>query len=176
MTQTLSDILAHFPGQTLEITPPLDPLKYVYAISPNHVAKAQGFYALLVNLEGKVHALRAEYCIADKLYDAGISVPKPEGVFLVSLNTSKSFDEEMKHRSVHETVPAFVMEWLKDTILVEEIKSSSEKEFAELLREKELSKARAIGFYSYDAHWHNALWDKEKEKVYLIDFERWRRI
>lgn len=108
------------------------------------------------------YALR-EAVIADRLYQAGVSVPKPEGVFALRLPESKS------------TIPAFVMELITGV-------SHSHLEYSQYASARdqyyaEEAKAKQMGFYNLDTELdHNTLYvvGENDIRAYLHDFSGWR--
>ena len=110
-----------------------------------------------------IHYALREAVVADRLYQAGVSVPQPEGVFSLRL-----FENE-------HPVPAFVMELIAGV-------SYRDLEYSERLsvRDKfheETAKAARAGFKIKDSSiGHNVLYvPTEKDiKVYLHDFGGWK--
>ena len=103
-----------------------------------------------------------EYSLCKKLYDRGISVPKPYGVFRVELDDKRTI--------------GFVMDRINgETLMYYKAHKSNEKEakiFAEKIKEmqEEIKKASDLGFLLDDRTENNAMVDEEKNRVVLIDF------
>lgn len=106
-----------------------------------------------------------EHAIHQELYDADVSVPKPEGVFYVPFKNKQE-------RVV--TVPGIVSQRLRGVGLHEvpaEFKSLVEEQF-----EQELEKARQRGLHPDPGdRWQNIIFVEEERKLYLIDFGNWVR-
>ncbi len=106
-----------------------------------------------------------EYEMTRSLYDAGISVPRPEGVF--SLNVC---GEDV----CFQDVPAFVMQYIAGIRLSDCWGAYDAR--ARQLRDDEIMKARSLGFSSGD--WltpKNSIYRPRDDKIVLLDFARWRR-
>ena len=105
-----------------------------------------------------------EYDIASTLYSNGVSVPKPEGVYTLSLWGG------LLHK------PAFVMERIRvprlDKILKKWMDYSRRQELNQKL-DRELNKARDLGFILDDATAYNAFYSEEEDRIILFDFARW---
>ncbi len=108
-----------------------------------------------------------EYNIASTLYSNGVSVPKPEGVYTLSLWGG------LLHK------PAFVMERIRapklSRIFSKWIDNSRRKELNQKL-DLELDKARDLGFLLKDTGAYNAFYSKEEDRIILFDFARWERV
>jgi len=127
----------------------------VYRISDTHVAKVEKFH--------DINSLEEEFDIAKELYEKGISVPKPEGIFPVGMSKTK--------------MQGFVMEYIYGKTF-DEVYQRDEELFYQVkkLREKEINKVKDLGFYPKDfLNNKNNIWQPDEEKVYLIDFGRWER-
>lgn len=105
--------------------------------------------------------IEREFWMAKKLFESGINVPNPEGLFL-------AYDEFL-----NEYKPAFVMERIDD--FKGECFGPKEYNHVKNLRDKEIDKADNKGFIpGIDARsFGNFLYSKEEDKVYLIDFMFW---
>ncbi len=124
------------------------------------------------NLVGKVFPrendwmAEHEFDVASTLYSRGVSVPKPEGVYTLSLWGG------LLHK------PAFVMERIRaprlDKLLRKWMDYSLRQELNKKL-DRELDKARDLGFLLDDATAYNAFYSKEEDRIILFDFARWRR-
>lgn len=106
-----------------------------------------------------------EYIVASTLYSGGVSVPKPEGVYTLSLWGGLL------------QKPAFVMERIRvprlDRILKKWMNYSRRQELNQKL-EQELDKARDLSFILKDATAYNAFYSEEEDRIILFDFARWR--
>ncbi len=109
-----------------------------------------------------------EFAIASRLSAAGISVPKPEGVFRFRSPCSAT-----EH-------PAFVMEEIVGGILLDQYRSeqsarskSAESDFARDLHLQELRKAADLGFHYGPLGESNCFYLPLEQKVVLFDFVRW---
>lgn len=100
-----------------------------------------------------------EYQVAVELYSAGISVPRPEGVFALTL-------------PIYHCVPALVMEHVKGKTYQQ--LSYSEQATARQLHAQELDKVRELCFVPDDQYPRkNCLYRLEENKVILFDFGTW---
>jgi len=145
----------------------------VYLIGDRHVAKIKHVpYLFLLNDQEAVDCLVKEFNITRHLYEEGISVPKPEGIYSMKL---RSVDNPISW-FIPRTFPAFVMEAIYGVSLGS-LKGEEREEALDLTR-KELTKARRW-YTTYDSDdesiWHNTLWVPEQKRVVLIDFEFWKR-
>ncbi len=96
-----------------------------------------------------------EYRVAKALYELGISVPKPEGVY------------EIEHPITKKPASAFLMEYIPGKRLI--IGGNYESE----LWAREAKKVRREGFDVLDLTPENSIWCPSRKKIYLIDFEGW---
>jgi tRNA A-37 threonylcarbamoyl transferase component Bud32 len=128
----------------------------VYEIDDNYVIKV-----------GK--RIDKEYRIAKELYEAGIPVPKPIGVF----------DVEVEHSYGKVRVEkGFVMELVRNDMCRLEKEDKLRRRY-----KLELKKCRKLGFIPRDYYWpecfggkrHNILYNEKQDKIYLIDFGAWRK-
>ncbi len=115
-----------------------------------------------------IDQLEKEYFIQQELYDGNISVPKPEGVFVLRDVAIPNF-----HNLLHPALPALVMEYVSG----KEFGNLSLKEhyLAETLHAQELAKARELGFITPLDHnpGQNCLYRLEEGRVILFDFGNW---
>jgi len=140
----------------------------VYRISDDKVAKFEwagglgvpgGFFA--VSPIGKRIQNESEVC--KFLYENGVSVPKPYGIFRIK----QPRGEMWSAIGVPRRFPAFVMEYL-------DAGGPRPENISELV-EKERQKAITLGFKLHDAGYSdNTLWVPNRQKVYLIDFSKWQ--
>jgi len=125
----------------------------VFRISNNHAAKTP-----IIPHEITLKNLEKEFEIAKILFDKGISVPKPEGIFFIKYD-------------IH-FLKSFIMEYIEGKNGFEI--SNEEYSYSARLWREELERARGLGFITYDSsHAGNFIWSPKKEKIYLIDFEMW---
>lgn len=128
-------------------------------ITPKHVAKfprcESDFY---------LSRLRQEHDVTNEVCQAGLSVPKPEGLFRIPM------------LPFGESSPAFVMQYVQGNTMMD---LSTWKKLSAEIRDKlhaEVEKAQKLGFSTVDAlHLGNAIYNPEENKVYLIDLELWVR-
>lgn len=108
-----------------------------------------------------------EFDIASTLYSQGVSVPKPEGVYTLSLWGGLL----MK--------PGFVMQRIYaprlDKLLRKRMAYSQRQELNHKL-DRELDKARDLGFLLDDVTAYNAFYSAEEDRIILFDFARWTRL
>lgn len=119
----------------------------------------------------RISELQKEFEICKHLYENGVSVPKPEGVYRVSLDFVPS-----AKRALYGVLlpPVFVMEYVSGLVDEQDF-SFKEKDKAIDLMEKELDKASGPGYTSGDVGFGNFIYQPEQEKVVLIDFGLWER-
>ncbi len=147
----------------------------VYRISDDLVAKVtrpfswQYFvgHGYLDNASWVLSRLENEAEIGHKLYEAGISVPRPEGTFKIDLNV----DDKAVIR-----VPGFVMEFINGVNGMTFTKD--EAKFARLMRRYlgMIRKTERLGFLPKDVRPFNFLYIAEEDKIVLIDFASWEYV
>ncbi|MDO8516938.1 MAG: hypothetical protein Q7S33_02330 [Nanoarchaeota archaeon] len=143
----------------------------VYQISDNHIAKTS---KLMSNKF--IEHLKREYRITKELYEQGINVPKPEGIFNVNL----TFFDSVHKDYVSFTKPTLVMEYISGKSF-EQVSAETGSQIDEMnklwkLAFEEINKAEKLGFVPVDSgevNDGNQIWCPERNKVYLIDFEYW---
>lgn len=145
----------------------------VYKLGDDKVAKFQwptNWESWLWRVSPSGNKIRKEYEIARELYDAGISVPNPYGVFKLR----KPKGEDWSEIWVPRRYPAFVMEYKEGGIPYPKyLDFSTQRKIEELVR-IEREKVADLGFRTSDSlGWENTLWVPKEERIYLIDFTRW---
>lgn len=145
----------------------------VALITAKHVGKFPRFWHFDIpndQRESALRKLKQEHDIVSEAYRAGICVPKPEGMFTVTID--KSAVLKRIYAQTGEKLPTFVMQYI-DGQKLSHIKEIS----AEVndLWENEIEKATKSGFTTFDAQDWNAIFNPEQNKVYLIDLEYWGR-
>lgn len=106
-----------------------------------------------------------EYGIARRLHEGGVSVPVPKGVFLVPTEEGST-----------ERLPSYVMEFIPGYTL-RDSQDIDPKDKVDRLYQRandELKRAKELGFVPDDLCGGNVLYDPGKDKVYLIDFTKWK--
>lgn len=143
----------------------------VYSVNNSLVAKTfkvtpkvkEGFvFGLDDEIKRKVpFFLEREFILGSRLYNSGVSVPKPHGLFLVYDSTFGEY------------LPAIIMERIKN-VSIKNLRVS-EQEYLGALRDLEMEKAENKGFIPGDdsESFGNYLYSKKEDKVYLIDFMFW---
>lgn len=112
-----------------------------------------------------VERATSEYEITRLAHAAGISVPRPEGVFCLNVSGS-----QVSYRDV----PAFVMQYI-DGIRLSDCWDDDDKR-ARQLRDEELMKAESLGFKSGDfRNPANSIYCPKEDKIVLIDLAKWRK-
>ncbi len=146
---------------------------FVYSIGRGFAAKvpagpknwrAMQHYGYVANsLIGKANH---EFRIGERLYQEGVSVPKPEGVFLLDV-------PERNGNRLHRNVPAYVMA-LVEGVRIDKIKNKRQQRKARALRDAEVERSKNFCYPSRDALTDcNALFLPEEKRVVLIDFIGW---
>jgi len=152
----------------------------VYKISDKYVAKVPR-----ICYPDSKKNLRKEFEIAKVLFENGVSVPEPEGIFKI---------RNLGLTSVIIPSEAFIMEYIKGKTGSEFFRDYSsfrmvnpnfiespsfagyneEYNHIKKLYEEEIKKAKEIGFLPFDAEFNgNYIWSAERSKLYLIDFGMW---
>ena len=126
-----------------------------------HVAK--------VRFDGNCLATAEEYLMAGNLHKAGINVAKPVGLETVLI---------LKDNKVVE-MPALIQEELLG-VSIGEMRENGSTQAAQLhacsLRNKEVEKAKALGFTTGDAFYKgNTIYNQKEDAAYLVDFEYWSK-
>jgi hypothetical protein len=119
----------------------------------------------VVKIAEKDCGINHEYSIADELYKAGISVPRPMGIFNVKIDYGGYVPEK----------EGFVMGFARK----DKCKRGKKLELNQRLNQ-ELEKCKRLGFIPFDIDWderkgHNVLYNKKRDIFYLIDFDFWKR-
>ncbi|MBI4141836.1 hypothetical protein HY484_02855 [Candidatus Woesearchaeota archaeon] len=136
---------------------------HVYALSPLHVAKIQREKLIYGAEFCDIDAidLGNECSIHSQLYEIGIQVPKPEGIFNIQLEgkvIAGFVSQRIYGISDYRTVPA-------------QFKNIVEEQFR-----RQLEVAIKEGFHpNWDAE-KNTIFEEHGQKLYLIDFHLWERI
>ena len=137
----------------------------LYKLGQDKVAKFEKSKGLFTKLSHRGKGIKNEYEVAKFLYENGVSVPRPNGIFALRLpdgeNTSLFFRR----------FPAFVMEYISES---EYFVDSQERRLVAELVQTEVKKAADLGVFLSDINLHNKLYVRERQKVYLIDFFRER--
>lgn len=145
----------------------------VYHIGDNKVAKFEWDTGFFGPISSKGKQIQREYEIARELYEGGVSVPEPFGVF--SLPQPKEVDWGILPGWMGlNRYPAFVMRYI-DNMRFKNWGAINVWDRMERLRNVELEKARALGFIPADCDLCNVLLDNDMSHVYLIDFTHWRK-
>lgn len=171
---------------------------FVYKISDDHVAKVRREltcpYLDDLDFEYCVCRLREEYEIAKELYDEGISVPKPEGIYKFKPEWAPNTQIMTHWRTLREKgtlpnkynpktgvrtsaiVPAYFMEYVNGQT-VEQLHKKDPKTANKAIASAhaEIKKAESLGFLPCDElHLWNIIWSEERNKAVLIDFSSWQ--
>jgi len=139
-----------------------------YSVGEGKIAKIpkewredNGGYYKLVNYPLSFREISHETGIGRGLYNSGIHVPKPYGFFNMREINSGIFYPGFVMKNLHWCVPLLKLE-------------GKELDIALKLRDKEIIKARRIRYVPRDEReLGNSLFDRDKEKIYLLDFELW---
>lgn len=109
-----------------------------------------------------------EAMINRELYEQGISVPRPTGIFAISLP---------QFYPNHAQLPAFIREYVQGRMYAS-LTIHSEMKKAEELHQKEINRARDCGYGIPKDHMVpecNCLFCLEEDKVILFDFGNWTK-
>ncbi|MBR9682918.1 hypothetical protein GOV03_00050 [Candidatus Woesearchaeota archaeon] len=134
----------------------------VFGLGENYVVK-------VLFQQYKNRGIDYEFEIAQELYAAGISVPRPIGLF----------DAEVNREGIVKTEKGFVMERLLDVASCGE-DGNKNRELGRRL-EGLLKQCCELGFFPIDHHWtewggHNVAYNPEEDQLYLFDFDQWERM
>jgi len=121
------------------------------------------------NVSGKPKRVQHEHDICKYLYDNGVNVPEPHGVFKF-----KALEDNWREFGFFpRRFPAFVMQHLKGGKPNLKYMSAKEQRKMNENHQRELEKVRDLGVTPYDLDLENTIWIPEKEELYLIDFGKW---
>ena len=154
--------IKEFRGQKF-ITKPIRSGFYnvIYELTEQHVVKVNR-----PDRDATVEDLVQESQVAHQLYNEGVSVPKPEGIFKVKIRWGKNL-----YGLWFPTKIGFVMEKING-INGDEINGDLRKKVEEL-HQIELEKCWKLGFFTGDIDLSNSIYDSVNAKSYLIDFYGW---
>ncbi len=149
---------------------------FVYRISENHVAKIphdkydflENNDVWLRNDESAIEEIVHEYEIARELFDGGVCVPRPEGIFSIHMGREPYV---LAERGTN--YPGFVMEYVPGEIIVN---IEEDYELRIKIYDEEVKKAQELGFLTEDADGINGIWSPTREKVYIFDFGEWAKV
>lgn len=158
---------------------------YIYRLPQKKIVK---FIKIFYTLRETLDILNTENLISKRLYEEGISVPRPEGNFLLNTPLDKTFEYNPKPMTyndklyafpflesqfdLQEKIPGLIMQYIEGT-LIYHMRECKEKTYACSLMEIELEKAKKKGFAPRDDGPVNTLWNRKLEKITLIDFATW---
>jgi hypothetical protein len=150
----------------------------VYFISNAYAAKTDQSYTpaladrLPRNIEHVIGSLRKERVLLARASIAGLSVPRPEGLFSITITGDFPYVDS-EHPQGRVVVPALVMERF-DGVPFRDIENYDERAKALHLFQEEIDKATALGFVPFDHwYWGNSLWNHERQQVHLLDLGMW---
>ena len=134
----------------------------VYRVGENHAAKVLFKKYLDGTMrfrsdESSLLNLMGEYEITKTLFESGVSVPQPFGIFKIPISNMR--------------VPGFVMQYIDGKRAID--LDDPEYNEAMLLADDQLREAKMLGFDPVDADGKNVLWCPRERKPYLIDFGSW---
>ena len=148
----------------------------VFPISRTHVAK--------IPLEGSdsCEFLDDEYQTHRELYEAGLQVPKPEGIFDIRLEgrIARFFGRENLKRGIVSQRLCGIHPFGNDLgerlhrLKGSEYNGVQIQQIAMGQYHDQINRARELGFRPKDVLF-NCLMDLNETKLYLIDFARWER-
>lgn len=144
----------------------------VYMISDDRVAKfawcRRGLESMFFSVTRNPKKVQHEYEICKYLYENGVSVPKPIGVFKL-----KGLSPEWSDFPFHFRYPAFVMQYVPGFAPNPRYASEETmRAFDEGLR-IELEKISRLDVNPSDICVDNTLFSRSDKKLYLIDFNQW---
>lgn len=182
MTSTLQ--VTELPLYTPEYDFPrcLNSTPWVQRVSSGLVAKFSGGWEYFAsnfagneNMESHLlERLANEHQLLREAYAAGISVPKPEGIFLIPKIKEGILNHLLKRKL---PTPAILMQHIEGIPLNKLRLRGKSKLFYEALdlQDEERKKARSFGFDPDDVAERNTIYSPLENKVYLVDLEYWER-
>jgi len=148
----------------------------LYRLSDDKVAKFEHPTTLWEQIlgckvGGKGDLVRKEANIVKHLYENGVSVPTPYGVFEFKPARTERWTEIGLPRKF----PAFVMQYIEGVVPHPKYLDSDTQDRVSELVEVEREKVRKLDrIKSFDAMgWENTIWVPKEDKIYLIDFSKW---
>lgn len=143
----------------------------VYLVNRSESLAGKILFASELKARFRICELQKEYKICRCLYDNAISVPRPEGIYRMSVDFVKP--ERRDWYGVPQ--PAmFLMEYVPGRSKEEDF-SEREKKVAILLRDRELERARRLGYITEDVDFGNFIYQPKQNRVVLIDFGMWEK-
>ncbi len=170
----LDDLVPEFWSDQWYFTPKISSdYEQVRRISNTHVVKTVGVAKDWRKENDRwtrnfIFGCREELETHTRVYNSGLSSPKPEGLFKVIIRAP------LKRGII---IPGFVMEYIPGQTL-QDLYEHDEDVFFEAVKQRdaEIQKAKDMGF-SFCGNDHlslfNAIWNPEQQKTYLIDFALW---
>src|SRR3989338_4649611 len=113
-----------------------------------------------------IQKLENEYLMLKAVYDAGVSVPKPEGIFFVPVLRRGKLNYLRKRKFL---APGILMQYIEG-IPLNRLRGKRLSEVADL-HHKEVRKCKIAGFDPRDTLDRNAIYNPLENKVYLVDVE-----
>lgn len=170
-------MLESFLCQTRIETPYIPDRKDMLLISDEHMAKILPHWELWDEnhpcpyLELFIERKQKEYEMLLRAYDAGLSVPKPQGVFNLEIrDIVKSFKTIIEPA----IVPGLVMEYISGRY-IDKIVSENEQKEANRQLNTQVKKAEELGFLPVNHYtFLNSIWVSKEKRLYLIDISDWR--
>lgn len=128
-----------------------------------------GLLSSLKSLDTKGDALRNEYAVQRKLFDAGMPVSEPLGIVNAPIPT------DVLQASLRRTAPALAMRKIEGRAV--EWKRLDPETYKEITSQWEAAKkiAESVCILGGDAdETANKIWDHRNRRLYWIDFADWR--
>jgi hypothetical protein len=110
-----------------------------------------------------------EQDICRVLYDNGVSVPEPIGVF----KFREFKDSWRKVPFFPRYFPGFVMQNIQGTQPFPKYSSLEEQKMINQQHSEAVKKVNELGIIPIDLNFENALWVSEEQRLYLVDFGKW---
>ncbi|MBN1793268.1 hypothetical protein JW826_06305 [Candidatus Woesearchaeota archaeon] len=152
---------------------------FIYRLGKDKVAKFEKTIAREIpSSTGK--KTKREYRMGRFLYENGISVPRPHGIELITLSSDTqgvTWPRGFSSRAY----PAFVMDYIEGVVLDDLVFSINagtntpwqERKHARKMYNREIEKVRDLFVAPLDLGLHNSIWNREEDRIYLIDFQGW---
>jgi hypothetical protein len=112
--------------------------------------------------------LHREFQMQKRVFNLSLSVPKPEGIYEVTIRNSKSCSGVI--------IPGLIMEYISGSTLRQLERRGHYNVLAKADSQTriEIERAQRLGFFSLDANIDsNIIWNPKKRIIYLIDFQDW---
>jgi hypothetical protein len=154
---------------------PIGDKRIVFDIAPGLVAKV-GDPALfswihVSGMESIYQGKKEEFEIQKDLFENGIQVPRPVGIFFFRFKSRFNLRDRFGRKRF---TLGFVMQKCEGYPMI--MLQGSERDEAERQFSEQIKKAKTLGYEPGDYLWHmNNIWVRSEKKLYIIDVAKWRK-